>query len=62
MTVILHVPVFNRRKARSGKAAKIPMTKQLKFSLEDIRRSVKAPKRSIQRATVVLLIFPVRSI
>ena len=41
----------------SGKAAKIQLTEQQKFILEDIRRSVKSPKRLIQRATVILLAF-----
>ena len=41
----------------SGKAAKIQLTEQQKFILEDIRRSVQSPKRLIQRATVILLAF-----
>lgn len=35
----------------SGKAAKIQIAEQQQFILEDIRRSVKSPKRLIQRAT-----------
>jgi hypothetical protein len=62
MSVILHIPVFNRRKARSGKAAKIPSMAQQQFNLDDIRRSVKSPNRLIQRAAVILLAFPARSI
>jgi transposase len=57
MTVMLHVPVFNRRKVMSGKAAKIVLTEEQESILERIRRSTTAPQRVVQRVGIILLAF-----
>lgn len=57
MTVIFHVPVFNRRKVMSGKAAKIRLTEKQQNILQRIARSTTAAKRVIQRAAVILQAF-----
>jgi len=51
------VPVFNRRKVVSGKAAKVILTEEQKSVLQQITRSTTAPRRLVQRASVILLAF-----
>jgi hypothetical protein len=57
MTVIVHVPVFNRRKVMCGKAAKIVLTEKQESILEQIRRSTTASQRLVQRVGIILLAF-----
>jgi transposase len=57
MTVMSHVPVFNRRKVMSGKAAKIRLTEEQQNILQQIMRSTTAAKRLVQRVRVILLGF-----
>jgi hypothetical protein len=57
MTVMFHVPVFNRRKVMSGKSAKIRLTEKQEHILQQIMRSTTAPKRLGQRVSVILLAF-----
>jgi len=51
------VPVFNRRKVVSGKAAKVVLTEEQKSVLQQITRSTTMPRRLVQRAGVILLAF-----
>jgi transposase len=57
MTVMSHVPVFNRRKVMSGKAAKIRITEKQEGILQQIMRATTVPKRLVQRVGVILLGF-----
>jgi hypothetical protein len=57
MIVISHVPVFKRRKVMSGKAATIRLTEKQENILRQIMRSTTAPKRLVQRVSVILLAF-----
>ena len=57
MTVISHIPVFNRRKAMCGKAARIRLTEKQHGILKQIERSTVAPQRLVQRARLILLAF-----
>jgi transposase len=54
MTVMFHVPVFNRRKVMSGKAAKIRLTEEQQNILQQIMRSTTVAKRLVQRVGVIL--------
>jgi hypothetical protein len=57
ITVILYVPVFNRRKVMCGKAAKTQLTEEQQRILQQLRCSATAAKRLVQRAAVILQAF-----
>jgi transposase len=57
MIVISQVPVFNRRKVMPGKAAKVMLTEEQEGVLQQITRSTTAPRRLVQRASIILLAF-----
>ena len=57
MAVMLHVSVSNRRKAMSGKAAKIRLTEKQHAILQQIVRSTTAPQRLVQRTRLIVLAF-----
>ena len=57
MTVISHVPVFNRRKVHPAAAASIKLTEKQRGILQQMKRSNTAPQRLVQRAHLILLAF-----